>query len=198
MSEPANNKPSRVSLGGSSNFDETTGSYTNGSSGKPGAVPEQGAWSRPNRPRPWQNRPRSVKAATPDIIEFKDDEIDEEEMLDLVFETIGGREILSVVRSDIINGQSVTYSPIKNLSELSVKYDSKNILPLQNASNVYFYNFPINLENCVPSVGTGPNGEVLYIDSSGSLIIDVINLKEDESVEVQILTTGEILDDTIY
>jgi len=51
----------------------------------------------------------------------------------------------------------------------------------------------------VPDVGTGPNGEIVYIESdTGNVIINVINLANDEQVEVQMLNAGDILNDTIY
>jgi hypothetical protein len=69
---------------------------------------------------------------------------------------------------------------------------------LQNTSATYFKNFPIKLENKIPNVGTGPNGEIVYLEETGNIIINVINLEKDEVVEIQILNSGSILDGTIY
>ncbi len=140
-----------------------------------------------------------VKIPTTDIILYNDESTPIEVMTDLIFENIGGQEIINIARNDIINGQSVIYQPIKNLTGINLQYNPQNILGLQNTSEEYFKKFPIKLENTIPNVGTGPNGETVYIEAStGNLIINVINLNEDEQVEVEILDNGSIFSDTIY
>jgi hypothetical protein len=140
-----------------------------------------------------------VKIPTTDIILYNDESTPIEVMSDLIFENIGGQEIINIARNDIINGQSVIYQPIKNLTSINFQYNPQNILALQDTSEEYFKKFPIKLENTIPNVGTGPNGETVYIDSStGNLIINVVNLNKDEQVEVEILNAGAIFSDTIY
>lgn len=141
----------------------------------------------------------SVKVATPDLFVFKDEVVPIEVMTDLIFENIGGQELISISRNDIVSGQSIMYSPIKNMSSLYLQYNPQNILNLQDTSATYFRNYPIKFESSLPSVGTGPNGETVYIDSTtGDLVINVINLEDDEQVEVQVLIAGSLLDGTIY
>lgn len=141
----------------------------------------------------------SVKVATPDIIMFNDDVVPEEAMVDVILEQIAGQELLLASRNDIVNGQTVVYQPIKNLAKIALRYNSKNILAVQNPSDVIFNNYPIRFEKSVPVVGTGPNGSTIYIDETTSdLVINVVGLNKDEQIEVQILSTGDVLDDTIY
>lgn len=140
-----------------------------------------------------------VKIPTTDIILYNDESTPIEVMSDLIFENIGGQEIINIARNDIINGQNVIYQPIKNLTNLYFQYNPQNILALQNISDEYFKKFPIKLESTIPNIGTGPNGETVYIEeSTGNLVINVINLSPDEQVEVEILSNGAIFDDTIY
>ena len=140
-----------------------------------------------------------VKIATKDIVLYNDESTPIEVMTDLIFENIGGQEIINIARNDIINGQSVIYQPIKNLTSINFQYNPQNILGLQDTSEEYFKKFPIKLENTVPNVGTGPNGETVYIEeSTGNLIVNVINLNKDEQVEIEILNSGSIFSDTIY
>jgi hypothetical protein len=151
-----------------------------------------------------------VKPATPELFIFKDEVVPVEVMTDLIFEDIGGQELLNISRNDIINGQNVLYQPIKNISSIFFQYNPQNILNLQDTSNDYFKNFPIKLENKVPNCGSGyeydvltgiqtPNCQSVYIDpQTGDLVIDIINLSSDEQVEVQIMISGSILNDTIY
>jgi hypothetical protein len=141
----------------------------------------------------------SVKIATPDIILFDEEGIEIEIMTDLIFENIGGQEIINISRNDIINGQPVTYSPIKNLSKINLQYNAQNILPLENTSKNYFDNFAIRLENKIPELGTGPNGETVYLDQiSGDIVINTVNMESGEQVEIEIFQAGNVLDDTIY
>lgn len=140
-----------------------------------------------------------IKIPTKDIILYNDESTPIEVMSDLIFENIGGQEIINIARNDIINGQTVVYQPIKNLTSLNFQYNPQNILALQNTSDEYFKKFPIKLEDKIPNVGTGPNGETVYIEAStGNLVINVINLANDEQVEVQVLSSGAIFSDTIY
>jgi alpha-L-arabinofuranosidase len=122
-------------------------------------------------------------------------------MSDLIFEDIGGQEIINIVRNDMINGQNVIYRPIRNLSDINSQYNSNNIIALENTSDSYFKNFPIKLETHVPLVGTGPAPDypTVYLDdTNGNLIINVVNMASDEQVEVQIVVRGSLLNDTIY
>lgn len=140
-----------------------------------------------------------VKPATPDIVLFNDDVVPIEIMTDLIFENIGGQELINIVRSELVNGQNVLYQPIKNLSNIYFQYNPQNILALQDIDSNYFKKFPINFNSKIPECGTGPECSIVYIDSeTGDLIINVINLARDEQVEVSIISDGIVLDDTIY
>lgn len=141
----------------------------------------------------------TTKIASPDLIIIKDDMLTIDTMTDLVFEDIGGHELINTSRHDLVSGIDVLYQPIKNLSTLYLQYNPENILRLQDTTQSYFKNFPIQYSNKVPNVGTGENGETIYIESgTGDLIINVINLGKGEQVEVQVLAQGSVFDDTIY
>lgn len=142
---------------------------------------------------------KDIRTATPDIILFDEESVPVEVMTDLIFEDIGGREVIDIARHDMLSGIDLLYTPIKNLTSLYLQYNPQNILALQKTSDTYFKNFPIKLSTKVPEVGTGPNGEIVYIDpSTGDIVVNVINMAPDEQVEIQILNTGDILNDTIY
>ena len=133
----------------------------------------------------------AVKTAPIDTILFDDDSVSIETMTNLIFEDIGGQELINIARNDIVNGQKVSYQPIKNLSSIQQQYNPNNILGIQNTSDKYFSNFSIKLENRVPEVGSGPNGSSVYLDSvTGNLIIETINIENDEQVEVEITVSG--------
>ena len=156
----------------------------------------------------------SVKIATPDLLIFGEQVVAIEIMTDLIFEDIGGFELATISRHDLVNGQTVIYEPIKNLTDLYLQYNPNNVLRLQSADS-FFSSLAITLANYLPKygngydlIGTNPdltkrvkvyNGKSIYIDPiSGDLVINLVNVKENEQVEVEILTAGGTYDDTIY
>jgi hypothetical protein len=151
---------------------------------------------------------KSVKVATPDLIILTEDVLSPEIMTDLIFEDIGGQEIINISRNDIINGQNSAYQPIKNVASLSYQYNPQNILALQKTDKDYFNNFPIPLYSKVPECGSGydivagqpiGNCKNVYIDGqTGDLVIDLVNMRPGEDIEIQIISRISDLHDTIY
>jgi hypothetical protein len=141
-----------------------------------------------------------VKSASPDIVIFNDQEIEAnaEAMVDLLFENIGGQELLQIARYDTVNGQEVLYQPIKNLNIIQEEYNPNNILKLQKTSDRIFGNFPIKIDPTTPDdVVADPDtiedsvGNV-YLDKSGNVVIEITNLEGNEQVEVEITRNGTI------
>jgi len=152
----------------------------------------------PSTPRVAGKISDAVKSARPDIL-LESSVLAVPVMYSLLFEDIAGTELISIARNDTVNGQNVAYNPIKNLASLGLKYGPQTLVPVQGSSRTTFDNFSIKLEKKIPDSGTGPYGEVVYIEEdTRNLIVNVYNLAEDERVEVQILSRGDILDDTIY
>jgi hypothetical protein len=153
----------------------------------------------------------AVKVATPDLIIDRLEDIPYEIMRQLVFEGIGGQEILTIARHDLINGQKVSYSPIKNLQFIQSRFNSTNIISLSATPTTIFQSFAIKFEDKLPlpgrlddgsyvvNLGTGPSGEHVYQDSeTGSIVINVRNMARDEEVEVQIASAVQEFSGTIY
>jgi hypothetical protein len=133
-----------------------------------------------------------VKTATLDIILFDEESVPTDGMFDQIFENIGGQELISITRSDIVNGQKISYQPIKNLSAIQQRYNPNNILSLQQTADKFFAGFSIKLEDKIPETGNGTNGENVYLNAAGDLIIEFINVNPDEQVETQISVSGTI------
>jgi hypothetical protein len=139
------------------------------------------------------NNINPVLTAPIDTILFNDDSVPVEIMADLIFENIGGQELINIARNDTVNGQTILYQPIKNLTAVQQQYNPNNIVSLQSTSDKYFANFPIKLENKIPDPGTGPNNSYVYLDSTtGNLIIEAVNLEIDEQIEVEVTVSGTI------
>jgi hypothetical protein len=134
-----------------------------------------------------------VKSATKDIILFDDGAVPVDLMADLIFEDIGGQELINIARRDTVNGQKISYQPIKNLASIEQQYNPNNIISLQATADKYFANFPIKLDDKIPQDGGGPLGEYVYIDVvTGDLIVEAVNLEVDEQIEIQIARSGTI------
>lgn len=132
-----------------------------------------------------------------DIQLINEDILPPEIQFSLVFEDIGGHEILNVSRNDLINGQKIIYQPIKNASKIAQQFSSRNLVELGLTSEEYFNGFKLQFEDYIPTVGGGTNGEYVYLDSQGNVIIEVINIL-DEEVEVQIVSNTENIYTTDY
>lgn len=154
----------------------------------------------PNIPVPISSVTKYSKAAGKDIILLDEATVPIDNMANLLFEDIGGQEIIGISRHDTINGQNLEYTPIKNLSGILSQYNPQNIIPIPDTSEAYFRNFPIRLSAYLVEYpnGTGPNGEPIYIDqATGDLIINFSNLPAEEEIQVQILNSGSIITDII-
>jgi hypothetical protein len=145
-------------------------------------------------PDPNTNANSSVKSATPDIVQFDDTSIidNAEVIVDLLFENIGGQELLSIARYDTVNGQDVKYQPIKNLKIIQEEYNPQNLVRVQDTSDKYFANFPIKLDSKIPAIGNGPLGSNVYLNDSDSLVLEFVNLGADEQVDIQVTINGTI------
>ena len=134
-----------------------------------------------------------VLTAPIDTILFNDDSVPIEIMSDLIFENIGGQELINIARNDTVNGQTILYQPIKNLTAVQQQYNPNNIVSLQATSDKYFQNFSIKFDEKVPTTGTGPGGSHVYIDTeTGELVVEAVNMSEDEQIEVEITISGTI------
>ena len=139
-----------------------------------------------------------VLTAPIDTILYNEEATPVEIMADLLFENIGGQELINIARNDTVNGQTIIYQPIKNLTAIQQQYNPNNIVSLQATSDKYFQNYSIKFENKVPNVGSGPNGEHVYIDAeTGDLIVEVVNIEEGEQVQVEITSSGTIYEATL-
>jgi alpha-L-arabinofuranosidase len=139
------------------------------------------------------NNVNPVLTAPIDTILFNDDSVPVEIMADLIFENIGGQELINIARNDTVNGQTILYQPIKNLTAVQQQYNPNNIVSLQATSDKYFQNFSIKFDEKVPTQGTGPGGAHVYIDpETGELVVEAINLEQDEQIEVEITISGTI------
>ena len=133
-----------------------------------------------------------VKAANLDTVLFNDEEFSSEFLVDLLFESVAGQELLTIARNDTVNGQDVVYQPIKNLNILQDSYNPTKLLAVYDTSDSFFGAFAIDFISKIPSIGTGPGGKNYYFTDLGDLVLEVANVANDEQVEFQIADSGTI------
>jgi hypothetical protein len=144
----------------------------------------------------------SVKIATPQYVDFDENvtnAIGSAELVNLFFEQIAGHELLILSNKNFVNTKNIDYQPIANISNFKNTYDPKKIIALQDTSDVYFFNFAINLLTRIPDVPTdsSTNGTNVYMDSSGNLVIETKDNESDERVQIEIFSGGIIYNDTL-
>lgn len=142
-----------------------------------------------------ETKQSSVKAATPDVILLDQETLEAETLAILDFNQMAGVEIIQIARHDLVNGQVPDYGIIRNISEIELKNNSRNIIRIPESSQIIFDSFAINFANYTTNTASAPSA---YFDLRGNLIIEIRDPKPSYEVEVEILTSGSILDDTIY
>ena len=140
----------------------------------------------------------STKVAVPNAVDELNDPIAYEAMFEIIFQDIGGQELINISRADAINGQNIMYSIVKNLKNIMLEYNSNNIIKLGGTSDVLFKNFSIRLEDRLPKYGLGPNGTNVYVeDGTGNIVVNLVSIEDEEQVEIEIINQGGYFDDTI-
>jgi hypothetical protein len=141
----------------------------------------------------------AIKVASPDIVLIDQDQLPVELLSKMIFEEIGGQQLLAVSRHDIVNGQQVVYRPISNIQQIAIAYNPGNIIPIQDPNKDIFGKFFIDLAKRIPSFREVITGGIVSFDQNNDNIeILVQNMAAGEEVEVQILSSAEVFDDTIY
>lgn len=134
------------------------------------------------------------KPARPDIIIESSSVVPIEIMTDLLFEDIGGEEILSMTRHDLVNGIAAQHQQISNLGKIAEQYNSLNIVPIEGALVDIFGEYPIQLHKFLP------DGEhTVYIGENEAVYIELLEtLGKAYKIEVEILPSDAPFNDTIY
>jgi hypothetical protein len=143
------------------------------------------------------------KIADPQYIISTDPAATIEEMQNTLWQNIGGHEIISLARRDLVSGKRISYQIIADLQKLDSEYSPKSIISIENSSPFYFNNFGIKFEKYLPSEDAlqtvDPNlSNPITINANNDITIYVSNIKDSYEVEVQSIASEELLRDTIY
>ena len=140
----------------------------------------------------------SVKLPEKDnVISLSRDNYDVAEITNLIFEKLGAVELTKFTRNDTVDGINPYYNIISNLDKIKKEFDPSNLISSQKSDTSLYNAFSIKLENKIPGDEYLSNlslDSYLYIDSDGSLIIELINITSDELIEIEIDTSGTIVE----
>lgn len=106
-------------------------------------------------------------------------------MIEPFFQEFGGTELINISRTDLIDGDEVSYTPIVDLSRLRQSFNPNNIINIA-ASQENETQYGIDL------LSRNPLAPYLDLDNNGNLIIEIEDVRENESIEAQIATNGTI------
>lgn len=152
------------------------------------------------------NADDSVRVATPDLIIFDPNATSADAMADLIFENIGGEELLEISRSDLINSANVVFPRIKNVVRVVPPEAIDQMGGYSDTADDDTNNYSLVLSQYVPVryVLNNETGEFVIVDpiqidqETGSVIIDTVNMTPELQIEVQFVANAKLFDDTIY
>lgn len=144
----------------------------------------------------------AVKKAEPQYVDFNEANvvpITDTELTDLYFEQINGGGLLVLNNRNFVNTGTFIYQPIVNISDFVREYNPRKLIAIQETSDTFFSNFPINLDEKIPKTPTSGilNGTNVYIDSANNIVIETKDMRVDERVEIQVLLDGTIYEDVL-
>ena len=68
------------------------------------------------------------KVPSRDVVIFNEEKVSIDGMTNLLFEQVGGIELISMVRRDTVEGQNPYYTIISNLSNIKKEFDPTQII----------------------------------------------------------------------
>jgi hypothetical protein len=148
---------------------------------------------------------KKVKVATSNLFVFNTPPERSDVIADAIIEDIGGQEIINLTRTNLVNGQNVTYNVIANLASTQAQFNPNTMIALQGTDASYFGSFPLLVSDFTPEYGTATDidgnytGDTVYVDpDTGQVVINTINLRSGLNIEVEFVTYGNAIDGTIY
>jgi hypothetical protein len=124
----------------------------------------------------------AVKQPSPSLVTYNAETLPQELIVDLLFEDVGGTELINVSRHDTINGQNVVYSLVSNLSILNRSFNPNNILAGQ-ISYSQFSQYSLDIASKLIGIS---------LDEGGNLVIEFSSIGNDEYAEIELSSDGTI------
>lgn len=143
-----------------------------------------------------------VRVPNRDVINIASELADASEIEQYLFSEIGGMELINLVRNDSIAGITENYTVISDLLETQIAFDPSFILSSRRRGQSEFDRYSIKLSTRIPDTDFYDENDVkaeynigtnTYYDAdTKQLVIELENMRENEFVEVEVLTAGRI------
>lgn len=142
----------------------------------------------------------AIKIPSRDVVNIETQLPDIAEIEKYIYQDIAGTELINLVRHDTISGINVTYSIISDLTKVNITFDPSLLLLNKAQYQSIFNQYSINLVNKIPDTTFYdenillPENNLLtntYYDGE-NLVIEFVNVKDTELVQVEIETDGKI------
>lgn len=140
----------------------------------------------------WGNYSNRVKpdvlASDPDIVLVNPSTLPIDLQSDLILQDMGGTELLYYARHDTVNGQKVSYQPIKDVDLLALTYSPQTVTGAMPAWSHYRNSFSIQIDD--KRIADSPNSAgSVYVDTNVSgtgsnIIVELDNLSPSDVVEI--------------
>jgi hypothetical protein len=128
-----------------------------------------------------------VKIPTRDVVVNLDDPgVDVAQIQNLLFENLSSLELTKFTKHDTVEGINPFYNVISNLSSINREFDPISLLSATKSSTSLFDVYGIDLINRLPE-----DGNYAYIEN-GNIVINLNNMGPNESVEIEIDSSGTI------
>lgn len=154
----------------------------------------------------------AVKMPNREVINYQVAPALPEYIAEILFEDVGGTELINMVRHDTVSGINVAYSIISNLTQINLKFDPSLALSGVGTYDPIFSKFKIKFETKIPEqkyyletaniepIPAAPDTTAVidnippnfYINSDGDLVIELVNVLDDEVIELEVRTDGTI------
>ncbi|CAB4242196.1 hypothetical protein UFOVP222_46 [uncultured Caudovirales phage] len=154
-----------------------------------------------------------IKVATSNLFNLGEPPTNPDTLTNLLFEDIGGQDIINVLRTDTVNGASFKNNMIVNLTSINQNYSPLTLITLSKDQAGYFKSFPYNLLSYIPDPATDLGYTVgqdvsiaqypvsadptthlpqqYYVDpKTGDVIFYFVNLTEEHLVEFEFIQSN--------
>jgi len=143
---------------------------------------------------------KSVKIATSNLFINTENIPNYKSLEDIVLQTLNPGEVLDYGDTNlvIVSGNNSSNNSSIDSTFTTIQTNPLDILSSTSALNSILSTFYSSLYIYTPKIGTGPQGQIVYFDESNNLVINTVNVRGVDEVEVEFWKYETELNDTIY
>lgn len=124
----------------------------------------------------------SVKVASTDLLLVTNNSLPVDTIADLIFDDIGGQEIINLSRTDLISGVNNSYQIVSDSLQLKNGYNSKNLIPMPGQSDFFFKSQGIDLYGHLPTSYIDLNDD--FVIKETTVVVSGVSVIQKRYVEI--------------